>query len=152
MDPVLAKTVADLGFTIVCGAVVIFLVILLMRKFLSNSAADRLDLLTALQRQLDLQQTQAQKQLDLQQSQISELRREVRKMREEKDLWFGRLIDLMGRNNDALMGIIDMGQYCRDGRKGPPPKGPSESDCFPQDYCSSCSTTASNAAVESNDE
>jgi hypothetical protein len=141
MDPVTAKMVIDLGIAFTCGAVVISLFILLFKRFLSNSATDRSDLLAALQRQLDFQQ-----------SQIAELRREVRKMREDKDAWFHRSLDLQERTTSALMSMIEVNQWCRSGRNGAPPKGPSESDCFPADYCNSCSTTASNQAVEAKDE
>jgi hypothetical protein len=72
MDPVIAKMVIDFGIAFTCGAVVISLFILLFKKFLSNSTSDRNGLLSALQKQLDLQQ-----------SQIAELRRDVRKMRED---------------------------------------------------------------------
>jgi hypothetical protein len=139
MDPVTAKMVIDLGIAFTCGAVVISLFILLFKRFLSNSATDRSDLLAALQRQLDFQQ-----------SQIAELRREVRKMREDKDVWFHRALDLQERTTTALMSVIEVNQWCRAGRNGTPPKGPSESDCFPQDYCNSCATTTENEAVEAN--
>jgi hypothetical protein len=141
MDPVIAKAIVDLGIAFVCGAIVISLFVLLFKRFLSNSATDRNNLLDALQRQLDLQQ-----------SQIAELRREVRKLREDKDAWFHRSLDLQERTTNALMSMIEVNQWCRSGRHGAPPKGPSESDCFPQDYCNSCSTTASNPAVEAKDE
>ena len=141
MDPIVAKMVIDLGIAFTCGAVVISLFILLFKRFLSNSATDRTSLLSALQRQLDLQQ-----------GQIAELRRDVRKMREDKDVWFRQLLEQFARSNDALMGIIEMGRYCQNGRQGPAPKGPSESDCFPAEYCNTCSTTASNQAVEAKDE
>ena len=139
MDPVIAKAIVDLGIAFVCGAVVISLFILLFKRFLSNSATDRSDLLAALQRQLDFQQ-----------SQIAELRREVRKMREDKDIWFHRALDLQERTAAALMSVVEVNQWCRSGRNGAPPKGPSESDCFPQDMCDSCSTTTANEAVEVN--
>ena len=139
MDPVAAKMVIDLGIAFTCGAVVISLFILLFKRFLSNSATDRSALLAALQRQLDFQQ-----------SQIAELRREVRKMREDQDLWFHRALDLQERTTAALMSVVEVNQWCRSGRSGAPPKGPSESDCFPQDYCNSCATTTENEAVEVN--
>jgi hypothetical protein len=141
MDPIIAKMVIDLGIAFTLGAVAISLFILLFKRFLSNSTSDRNGLLSALQKQLDLQQ-----------GQIAELRRDVRKMREDKDVWFRQLLEQFARSNDALMGIIEMGQYCRNGRQGEPPKGPSDSDCFPADYCNSCSTTASNPAMEAKDE
>ena len=137
MDPVIAKMVLDLGIAFTCGAVVISLFILLFKRFLANSADDRKDLFAALQKQLDLQQ-----------SQIADLGRQVRKLREDKDVWFRQLLDQFARSNDALTGIIEMGRYCQNGRQGPAPKGPSESDCFPQDLCNSRSTTTENEAVE----
>ena len=141
MDPILAKTVSELGFTIVCGAVVIFLLVLLFKKFLSNASTDRKDLFDMLQKQIDNQQLQ-----------IAELKREVRKMREDKDIWFHRALDIQERTSNALISVVDVIQYCKSGRSGPVPKGPTESDCFPQDICKSCSTTTSRPAVELKDE
>ncbi len=137
MDPAIAKAIADFGFTVVCGAVVITLLILMFKRFFSNSAADRKDLFDVLQKQIDMQQ-----------SQIAELRREIRKLREDKDIWFHRALDLQERTTNALMSVIEEIKWCRDGRNGVAPKGPTESDCFPQDACGSCATTESNLAVE----
>lgn len=134
MDPILAKTIFDVGFTVVCGAVVIFLLVLLFRKFLVNANADRKDLFDMLQRQIDSQQCQ-----------IVELSREVRKLREDKDKWFHRTLEVQERLSDVLVSVVQMGNWCKNGRQGEPPKGPTESDFFtPSMDCdvSTCSAPA----------
>jgi hypothetical protein len=137
MDPVLAKTIADVGFTIVCAAIVIFILVLLFRTFLLNAATDRKGLFDMLQRQVDSQQCQ-----------IAELTREVRKLREDKDRWFHRALEVQERLSHVLVEVVQVGTWCKNGRQGEPPKGPSESDCIiPTVECTE--TTCAAPAVES---